>query len=162
MTDEYHERITKNRQARHNYYVREEYEAGIVLVGSEVKSLRDHRVALKDAYGTFIDDELYLVNAHIDRYPHATHENHEPERPRKLLMHRRQIERVRAKIEQEGYTLIPLEMYFKGSRIKVKLGLCEGKKHHDKRQDIKKKEHEREIEREQAKRQKGEYSYDDY
>lgn len=162
MNDEYREVITRNRQARHNYDIGDTYEAGIVLEGSEVKSLREHRVALKDAYATFIDDELYLVNAHIDPYPHATHQNHEPEQPRKLLLHRRQIEELRGKVEQKGLTLVPLKMYFKGSRVKVELGVGKGKKQYDKRDDIKEREHEREIEREQARRQKDEYSYDDY
>lgn len=162
MSDEYHEVITRNRRAGRNYDIEDTYEAGIVLEGSEVKSLREHRVALKDAYGTFIDGELYLVNAHIDQYPHATHQNHEPERPRKLLLHGRQIESLRGKIEREGRTLVPLKMYFKGSRIKVELGVGTGKKKYDKRDDLKEREHEREIEREQARRQKGEYSYDEY
>jgi len=162
MNDEYHEVIARNRRAEHNYEIEGTREAGIVLQGSEVKSLREHRVALKDAYGTFIDDELFLVNAHIDQYPHATHQNHEPERPRKLLLHRRELDRLRGRVEQEGYSVVPLQLYFKGSRVKVQLGVGKGKKQYDKRDDLKEREHEREIEREQARRQKGEYSYDDY
>lgn len=153
MSDQYRETVTRNKKARRNYDVDEEYEAGISLLGTEVKSCRDHRVELKDAYGTFQDGELYLVNAHIARYQQASHENHRPERPRKLLLHDHELDRLRAKVQQEGYTLIPLEMYFKGSRVKVNLGVAKGKKRHDKRQDMKKREHEREIEREQARRQ---------
>jgi len=160
MGDEHHETITRNKQAFHNYFVDDEYEAGIVLEGSEVKSLREHRVQLKDAYGTFIDDELYLVNGHIAKYPKATHKNHEPERPRKLLLHRRELDRLKAKVQQSGFTLIPLEMYFKGSHVKVRLGVCKGKKQHDKRDQLKEKQHSREVAREQARREKGKYQYD--
>lgn len=161
MSEKYHETIARNKKARRNYDVDEEYEAGISLLGSEVKSLRDHRVELSDGYAAFKDGDLYLVNVHIAPYPHATHDNHRPERERKLLLHSHEIDRLRAKVQQEGYTLIPLEMYFKGSKAKVNLGVCKGKKQQDKRQDIKKQEHEREIAREQARRQKGRYSYDE-
>lgn len=162
MSDDYTETIARNKKARHNYYVDEQYEAGISLLGSEVKSLRERRVHLKDSYASFMDGELYLVNAHIAPYPHATHENHEPERPRKLLLHRNELDRLKAKVDQEGYTLIPLSMYFKDNKIKVDLGVCKGKKQEDKRRDLKKREHEREIEREQARRDKRNYASDDY
>ena len=153
MSDEaYIETITRNKKARHDYTVLEEYEAGLALLGSEVKSLREHRVHLKDAYASFKDGELYLVNARIDPYPHATHNNHEPERARKLLLHKNQIERLRSKVREKGLTLIALELYFKDGRAKAKIGVCEGKKHHDKRHDLKKREHQREIERERARR----------
>lgn len=142
--------ITRNRKARHNYHVDEEYEAGLRLVGSEVKSLREGKVQLKDAYARFENHELYLVNAHIPQYSHGTHQNHEPERDRKLLMHRRELNRLETKVETAGYTLIPLELYFKGAHVKCKLGLARGKKLFDKRQDIKRREHQREIAREHA------------
>jgi SsrA-binding protein len=142
-----HDTITTNRKAFHNYFVDEDYEAGLVLLGSEVKSLREGRVELKDAYARFENNELWLVNAHISPYPQATHENHEPERPRKVLMHRRELNRLRTKVETAGYTLIPLELYFKGSHVKVKLGLCRGKKLFDKRETIRKREAAREIAR---------------
>lgn len=160
MNDDYRETIVKNRRAGRDYYVHDDYEAGIQLLGSEVKSIREGRIELTDAYATFEDDELYLVNAHVAPYSHGGHENHRPERPRKLLLHRSEIERLRGEVQQSGYTLIPLEVYVSGSLIKVRLGVCEGKKQHDKREDLKKREHEREIERERAKRQRGEYSYD--
>ena len=143
-------KITRNRKAYHNYFVDDEFEAGMVLVGSEVKSLRDGKVNLKDAYARFDENELYLVNCHISPYDHATHKNHEPERPRKLLMKRRQLNRLQTKVDQAGYTLIPLALYFKGSHVKCKLGLCRGKKLFDKRQAIKEREHKREIARNHA------------
>lgn len=139
--------ITRNRKALHNYFVDEEYEAGIVLYGTEVKSLRENRVQLTDGYARFEDNELYLVNTHISQYPHGTHVNHEPERERKLLMKRRELNRLRNKVETAGYTLIPLALYFKGSNVKVQLGLCRGKKQFDKRESIKKREAAREIAR---------------
>jgi SsrA-binding protein len=143
--------ITRNRKARHNYHVDEEYEAGLKLVGSEVKSLREGKVQLKDAYGSFDrNHELYLVNAHIPSYSHGTHENHEPERERKILMHRRELNRLENEVNTAGYTLIPLSLYFKGSHVKVQLGLCRGKKLFDKRHDLKERQHKREMAREHA------------
>lgn len=139
--------ITTNRKALHNYFVDEEYEAGIVLLGTEVKSLREGRVQLTDAYARFEDNELWLVNAHISPYSHGTHENHEPERPRKLLMHRRELNRLRNKVETAGFTLIPLELYFNGSNVKARIGLCRGKKLFDKRETIRKREAARDIAR---------------
>ena len=144
--------ITRNRKAKHNYYIDETFEAGLVLVGSEVKSLREGKVQLKDAYARFEDHELYLVNAHISEYAHGTHENHEPERERKLLMHRRELNRLENKVNTTGYTLIPLALYFKGSHVKCELGLARGKKQFDKRQDLKKREHKREMARAHAQR----------
>jgi SsrA-binding protein len=150
MADDKIKIITRNRKARHNYYVDEEYEAGVKLLGSEVKSLRDGKVQLKDGYARFENHELYLVNAHIAQYPQATHENHEPERERKLLMHRRELNRLEHKLDVSGYTLIPLSLYFKGGNVKVELGLCRGKKLFDKRHDLKKSQHKREMAREHA------------
>ncbi len=158
MDEKYRQTITRNKKARRNYHVDEEYEAGISLLGTEVKSIREGRVQLKDAYASFKDGELYMVNAHIAPYQKASHDNHRPERARKLLLHGHQIDRLRAKVQQEGYTLIPLELYFKGSTVKVNLGVCKGKKQHDKREDIKRREHEREVAREEARRQ----DYGDY
>lgn len=140
--------VSRNRKALHNYFVDEEYECGVVLLGSEVKSLRDGRLQLKDAYARFEKNELWLVSAHISPYPQATHVNHEPERERKLLMHRRELNRLRNKVETTGYTLIPLEVYFSGANVKVRLGLCRGKKLFDKRESVKKREAAREIARE--------------
>ncbi|MGM0555900.1 MAG: SsrA-binding protein SmpB [Myxococcota bacterium] len=144
--------ITRNRKARHNYYIDETYEAGVVLVGSEVKSLREGKVQLKDAYARFEDHELYLVNAYITEYAHGTHENHEPERERKLLMHRRELNRLENQVNTSGYTLIPLSLYFKNGHVKCELGLARGKKQFDKRHDLKKREHKREMARAHAQR----------
>lgn len=142
--------ITRNRKAYHNYFVDEEFEAGIVLLGTEVKSLRDHKVQLTDAYARFDGNELYLVNAHISPYSHGTHENHEPERPRKLLMHRRELKKLKNKTEVAGYTLIPLGLHFKGSHVKCTIGLCRGKKLFDKRETVRKRESARDMAREFA------------
>lgn len=142
--------ITRNRKAYHNYFVDDEFETGMVLLGSEVKSLREGKISLTDAYARFDDNELYLVNAHISPYSHGTHTNHEPLRPRKLLMHRRELNRLQNKVDQTGYTLIPLALYFKGSHVKCKIGLCRGKKLFDKRETIKKREAAREIARNHA------------
>ncbi len=142
--------ITRNRKAYHNYFVDDEFEAGMKLLGTEVKSLREGKINLTDAYARFEDHELYLVNAHISPYSHGTHKNHDPERPRKLLMHRRELNKLENKVNVAGYTLIPLELYFKDSHVKCKLGLCRGKKLFDKRQSIKEREHKREIARNHA------------
>ncbi len=142
--------ITRNRKALHNYFVEESYETGVVLLGTEVKSLRDHRVQLVDAYARFEEHELWLLNAHIAPYTKGTHENHEPTRPRKLLMHRRELRRLRTKSEQAGFTLIPLKLYFKGSHIKCELGLCRGKKLFDKREAIAQREARRDMARAHA------------
>ena len=142
--------ITRNRKARHNYFVDDTFEAGVVLWGSEVKSLRDARINLTDSYAKFIGHELWLVSAHISPYPMATHKNHEPERPRKLLMHKNQLRRLRGKVQEAGFTLIPMSVYFKNGKVKVELGLCRGKKLFDKRETLKKRTHARDIERERS------------
>ena len=150
--------ITRNKKALFNYFVDEEYEAGLVLLGTEVKSLRENRVELVDAYARFEDNELWMVNAMISPYPMGTHKNHAPDRMRKLLLHRRELNRLRTKIETAGYTLIPLELYFKGSHVKARIGLCRGKKLFDKRDAIQKREAAREIAR--ATSQRRNYSKD--
>ncbi|MBA2660945.1 MAG: SsrA-binding protein SmpB [Bradymonadaceae bacterium] len=142
--------ITRNRKAYHNYFVDEEYEAGMVLLGTEVKSLREGKIQLNDAYARFVGNELYLINAHISAYSHGTHENHEPERPRKLLLHKRELKRLRNKVDLAGNTLIPLALYFKGSHVKCVIGLCRGKKLFDKREVSRKRDHAREMAREHA------------
>lgn len=139
--------ITRNRKAHHNYFVTEKFEAGIILVGSEVKSLRENKVVLTDAYARFENGELWLLKAHINPYAQANRQNHEPERPRKLLMHKRELKRLLAKVQEAGLTLIPLALYFKDSRVKVEIGLCRGKKHYDKREELRRKDHARDIER---------------
>ncbi len=139
--------ICVNRQARHNYFIDETYEAGLVLLGSEVKSLRDGKANLKDSYARVQKGEAFLINAHVSPYPGANRFNHEPTRPRKLLLHAREIERLTGKTKEKGFTLVPLKMYFKNGRAKVELGLARGKKLYDKRETLRRKDAEREVER---------------
>jgi SsrA-binding protein len=139
--------ICVNRQARFNYFIDETFEAGLILVGSEVKSLRDGKAQLKDSYARIQKGEAFLVNAHISAYPGANQFNHEPTRTRKLLLHAREIERLTGKTKERGLTLIPLKMYFKKGRAKVELGLARGKKLYDKRETLRQKVVDREVER---------------
>jgi SsrA-binding protein len=142
--------ITVNRRAFHDYSFSERYEAGLALTGSEVKSLRDNRANLKDSYARFFGDELFLVGAHISPYGPASQFGHEPERNRKLLLHRRELERLRGKIQERGLTLIPLRLYWVRGRAKAELGLGVGKKLHDKRAAIRERMERREIDRAMA------------
>ena len=140
--------ITVNRKARHDYFIEETVEAGLVLTGSEVKSLRDGRANLKDSFARIDHDEAVLVNAHISPYDPAARDGHEPTRSRKLLLHRREIDRLAGKVKEKGLTLIPLRLYFNArGRAKVELGLARGKRQYDKRQVIKEREARRETER---------------
>ena len=139
--------ITVNRQARHEYFVEESFEAGIELFGTEVKSIRQGSVNLKDAWCDIIDGELYIKQMHISPYEQGNIFNKDPIRPRRLLMHKREILRLLGIIKQQGLTLIPLSLYFKGSRVKVQVGLCRGKKLHDKRDDMAKRDAKRMIDR---------------
>jgi SsrA-binding protein len=139
--------ICQNKKAFHNYFVEERYQAGISLLGSEVKSLRDGKVNLGDSYGDIKRGEVFLVDAHISPYAQANRLNHEPLRTRKLLLHKREIRRLIGKVEQRGYTLIPLRLYFVQGKVKVELGLAKGKKLFDKRETLKKKTMDREMER---------------
>ncbi len=139
--------VATNRQASHRYNLLERWECGIQLMGSEVKSLREGSVQLKDSYATLRAGEVWLHNAHISPYAPAARENHEPERPRKLLMHRREIERLIGKTAEKGLTLVPTRMYFKGPYAKVELALARGKDVADKRRSLRERDHRREIER---------------
>ena len=139
--------VCVNRQARHNYFIDETFEAGLVLVGSEVKSLRDGKANLTDSYAQIRKGEAFLINAHISPYPGASQFNHEPTRTRKLLLHEREIERLTGKTKERGLTLVALKLYFKGGRAKVEIGLGRGKKLYDKRETLKRKNAEREIAR---------------
>ena len=141
------ESIAKNRRARHDYSIIDTWEAGLVLTGSEVKSLRDGKANLSDAYGIVRDGEIYLINLHISVYERASYNNHEPTRTRKLLLHKREIGRLIGAIERQGLTLIPLELYFKRGIAKVAIALGKGKKQHDKREDAKARDADREIAR---------------
>lgn len=144
--------IAVNRRARRNYEIADSFETGIVLQGTEVKSLRAGQIQFNDAYASVKNGELWLLQTHIEEYLQGNRFNHDPLRPRKLLMHKREILKLHARVARDGYTLIPLKFYFKGSRVKVELGLCRGKKQHDQRQDIAKRDAKREIERAMRKR----------
>ena len=139
--------VATNRQASFRYHLLEKWECGIELRGSEVKALREGGVQLKDSYAELRDGEVWLQNMHVAPYKPAARENHEPERPRKLLMHRREIERLIGKTAEKGLTLVPTRVYFKGPRAKVELALARGKDVADKRRSIKDREQKREIER---------------
>jgi len=138
--------ITKNRKAFHDYSILETTEAGIALVGTEVKSLRLGNVNLKDSYARVERGEVVLYGLHISPYDHGNRYNHDPERPRKLLLHRREIGRLKGRSEEKGLTLVPLSLYFKGGRVKVELGLAKGKQIHDKRETLRKRETEMDME----------------
>ncbi|SJZ41238.1 SsrA-binding protein SmpB [Selenihalanaerobacter shriftii] len=139
--------IVRNRKAKHEYHIEETYEAGIVLQGTEVKSIRQGRVNLKDSFAIVEDGELFLYNMHIAPYKQGNRYNHDPERVRKLLLHKREIRSLIGKTREKGYTLVPLNLYFKRNIVKVKLALGKGKNIHDKREDIKKRTAQRDIER---------------
>ena len=139
--------LATNRKAYHNYHIGENVEAGLVLTGSEIKSVRSGRVSLGDAYVRPERGELWLLNAHIARYEASSYLSHEPKRPRKLLMHRKEINNLTSKISEKGLTLVPTRLYLKGSLAKVEVALAKGKKLHDKRESISRREVERELAR---------------
>jgi SsrA-binding protein len=139
--------ICQNKKARHDYEILETVEAGMVLVGTEVKSLREGKANLKDSYAKVKKGEVYLYGFHISPYSHASYDNHEPERLRKLLLHRYEIKRLLGKTLERGFSLIPLKVYFKEGKVKVELGLARGKKLYDKRESLKRKEENRELDR---------------
>jgi SsrA-binding protein len=139
--------VATNRRARHNYDIVDVFEAGIVLRGSEVKSLRAGQVQLKDAYATIRNGELWLENAHIAPYSFASGGGHDPERPRKLLLHRREIDRLIGKVNEQGLTLIPLQVYFTSGKAKIELALAKGRRTYDKRRKLAEREQKREMDR---------------
>ena len=139
--------IAKNRRASHDYQLLETWEAGIALTGTEVKALRDGKANISDAYGIVRDGEVYLLNLHISPYERGGYVNHEPTRTRKLLLHKKEIRKMIGAVERQGLTLVPLELYFKGGRAKVALALGKGKKLHDKREDARKRDDERDMAR---------------
>lgn len=136
-----------NRKAKFDYFTYETYEAGIVLTGTEIKSVRNGKDNIKDSYAIIRDDEAYLLNAHISLYKEGSSFNHEEQRTRKLLLHKKEILKIKNKLDIEGYTLIPLKMYFKGEKLKVLLGVCKGKKNYDKKQSLKERDIMREANR---------------
>jgi SsrA-binding protein len=144
-------RVADNRKAFHDFFIDETYEAGIALVGTEVKSLRGGRINLRDSYvevrGSVYSPELYLVNAHISPFEQGNIWNHEPLRARKLLLHRHEIERIAQRVRERGYTVVPTKVYFKDGRAKVEIGMARGKKLYDKRQDMAARDAKRDVER---------------
>ena len=139
--------VARNRRARHDYHIEDVVEAGLVLTGTEVKSLRAGRASLTDGYGQITDGEVWLLGVHIPEYTHGTWTNHEPRRPRKLLLHRKEIDRLASKTAERGLTLIPLSLYFSNGKAKVELAVGRGKRTYDKRQDLAQRDAAREVER---------------
>lgn len=148
MNQERIKMIAQNKKARHDFFIHDEYEAGLVLVGSEVKSLRAGRANLKDAYGRIKNGEVYVYQMHISPYPYAYYNNHDPLRPRKLLLHSYEIKKLYARLNEQGMSLIPLKLYFKDGKVKLKLGVAKGKKKYDKRQTIRERDEKRDMDRE--------------
>lgn len=139
--------IAENRKARHDYFIEDEYEAGVVLKGTEVKSLRLGKVNLKDSYARIKDGEVFVYQMHIGPYPFAYYDNHDPLRPRKLLLHKQEIKRLYSKINEKGHTLVPLKLYFKNGMVKIVLALAKGKRKYDKREAIRRRDEQREMDR---------------
>jgi SsrA-binding protein len=137
--------IASNKKAFHEYFILQKVEAGLALTGTEVKSLRDGRAELKDSYVLFKNGEAFLFGAHIAPYTHGNIQNHDPERTRKLLLHRREIEKLHAQVQEKGLTVVPLRLYFRGSRVKAEIGVVRGKKLFDKRESEKRREADRET-----------------
>lgn len=139
--------VASNKKAYHEYFVEDTYEAGIVLVGCEVKSIRLGAVNLRDSFVIVKDGEVFMIGAHISAYDKGSYNNVDPRRKRKLLLNKAEIRKLKSKVDQKGYTLVPLSMYFKDSHVKIELGLCRGKELHDKRDTIKRKEEDRKLDR---------------
>lgn len=140
--------IANNKKARHNFFISDELEAGMVLKGTEVKSIRQGRVNLKDSYADIKNGEIFLRQMHITPYKFAYYGNHDPLRSRKLLLHKKEIKKLIGKVNERGFTIVPLKLYFKNGKIKVQIGLAKGKKLYDKRETIKQKDMKRDLERE--------------
>jgi len=139
--------IAVNRKARHDFFIEDEYEAGMVLSGTEVKSLRLGKVNLKDSYARVKDGEIYVYQLHIGPYPFAYYGNHEPLRTRKLLLHKQEIKRINSKVNEKGHTLVPIKIYFKAGKVKISIALAKGKRQYDKRESIKRRDEQRELDR---------------
>ena len=139
--------VARNRRARHDYFIDDTWEAGLVLLGTEVKALREGKASIAEAYVRLDGGEAWLVGATIQPWSHGNRQNHEPTRKRKLLLHRKEIERLIGKIQQQGFTLVPMELYFSQGRAKLEIGLGKGKKHYDKRQDNKERDAKRDMDR---------------
>jgi SsrA-binding protein len=150
-----HKLIAQNKKARHDYHIEDTFEAGLVLTGTEVKSLRAGRASLLDAYADITDGEAWLHNAHIPEYSQGTWTNHTPRRKRKLLLHRAEIDKMARRVNERGLTIVPLSLYFKDGKAKVEIGVARGKKTYDKRQAIARRDVEREVTRELGRQAKG-------
>ncbi len=147
--------IAENRKARFDYTIDDSIECGVVLQGTEVKSVKEGKISFPDSFAEIVKDEVWLKNFHISEYVYSSIFNHNPDRPKKLLLHREQIKRLQRKVEEKGYTLIPLSFYLKDGRLKVSLGICKGKKQFDKRNTIKDRDNQRDMQREFRKGLKG-------
>ncbi len=147
--------IASNKKARRDYFILDTFEAGLVLTGTEVKSLRAGKASLQEAYARLRGDEIWLVGAHFPEYAHGNRQNHEPTRDRKLLLHRREIERLRGKIQEKGLTLVPLRLYWRNGRAKLEIALGRGKREYDKREDVSRREAQREMDRAASHHRKG-------
>lgn len=147
--------ISENRKARFDYFIEDSYECGIQLEGTEVKSVKNGSISYSDGFAEIVNGEVFLKNFHISEYSFSSIFNHNPDRPKKLLLHKEEIKRIARKVEEKGYTLIPLDVYLKDGRVKVSLGICKGKKQYDKRETIKNRDINREIQREFANKLRG-------
>ena len=147
--------IAENRKARFDYTIEDSYECGIELLGTEVKSVKDGKISFPDSFAEIINGEVWVRNLHISEYVYSSIFNHNPDRPKKLLLHREEIKRLTRKVEEKGYTLVPLSFYLKNGRVKVQLGVCKGKKMYDKRDAIKERDNKRDLQREFRKRLNG-------
>jgi SsrA-binding protein len=147
MQNQAKKNIAINRRARYDYFIEDEYEAGIVLTGTEVKSLRLGKANIKDSYARVVNHEVFVYQLHIGPYPFAYYGNHEPLRTRKLLLHRQEIKRLYSKVNEKGHTLIPLKLYFKGGKVKLSIALVKGKRQYDKRESIKRRDEKRDLDR---------------
>ena len=147
MKDQHIKKVAENRKARHDYHIEDTFEAGMVLVGTEVKSLRIGRANLKDAYAKITRGEVFVHQVHIGEYPFAYYDNHNPLRIRKLLLNKHEIKRLYGKVNEKGYSLVPLSIYFKGGKAKMKLALARGKRKHDKREAIRRRDEKRDLDR---------------
>ncbi len=147
MTQNHIIKITENRKARHNYHLEDKFEAGVVLKGSEVKSLRSGNANIKDSYAAIKNGEVFIFQLHISPYKFATHVSHDPLRTRKLLLHKKEIKKLYGKVHGKGYSLIPTRVYFKDGKVKIEIALARGKRLYDKREDIKRRDAKRELDR---------------
>ncbi len=147
--------IAENRKARFDYFIEDTYECGIVLEGTEVKSVKNGNISFPDAFAEIINGEIWIKNFHISEYSYSSIFNHNPDRPKKLLLHRDEIKKLTRKVEEKGYTLVPIDFYLKDGRVKATLGVCKGKKQYDKRASIKDRDVQRDIQREFSSKLRG-------